>query len=318
MQGTGIPEFPYTIMTADDLYLMDIFGGEDKYFRLGADIDFNGTSVSESFRPIPLCCAQFDGCGHTIRNVYVNTDSEVSLFENTLSPTYLSETTVKNLRLSNISLTGKTVSLVTNGIKDEGAVTVHFANCVFPVKIKLLDEIVNPTAKNCDLLTGEKTTADVYGCTMAIDLISTLSFPVLSGGTAARSRFQVRYDLRKDLSSSMTGNALFYGSSFVDCYFFGTVSAESNLYDGRFCFAQNGSFNNCYQVIGYRNFTDVYWNSEIKSTCFYDSGLIGEGVTVRNTAETSSSPAVIHALTTEQCKDALYLQTIGFYCEGID
>ncbi len=80
--GTGEPNDPYQISTADDLMLIENFGS-DEHFILTADIDLNpnlpgrkvfGIAVIRYFSGV------FDGNGHTVSNLTIIGDYNLGLF----------------------------------------------------------------------------------------------------------------------------------------------------------------------------------------------------------------------------------------------
>lgn len=110
MAGEGTASSPYIVKTVDDFRTISqkVSEGENfkgKYFNLGADLDFssvNGASwipAGDSTNPFE---AVFDGAGHTMKNLIINSFS----FEHLGVFGYLgAESTVKNLTLENIRFT---------------------------------------------------------------------------------------------------------------------------------------------------------------------------------------------------------------------
>lgn len=78
MTGGGTAEAPYIVMDAADLdAVRDNLGA---YYELGADIDLGGeewTPIGSSGQPFT---GTFDGDGHTISGLYVNSDDDAGLF----------------------------------------------------------------------------------------------------------------------------------------------------------------------------------------------------------------------------------------------
>jgi len=99
----------YTLNTVEDLYGLTILSSttnfEGKTIKLGADITLNNGNAADwansaptnAWMPIQIFAGTFDGQGHTISGVYVDTSIEKSgLFRETTP-----KSTVKNLRLVN-------------------------------------------------------------------------------------------------------------------------------------------------------------------------------------------------------------------------
>lgn len=68
MTGTGTQTDPYIIMDYTDL--CNITGGSNKYYKLGADIDFSQTDRKSDAGSIVVAFKELDGDGHTISNYF--------------------------------------------------------------------------------------------------------------------------------------------------------------------------------------------------------------------------------------------------------
>ena len=72
MTGTGTQTDPYIVMNYEDFCNMN--GGSDKYYKLGADIDFAQTDRTSTSGAIGLSFKQLDGDGHTVSNFFRRVD----------------------------------------------------------------------------------------------------------------------------------------------------------------------------------------------------------------------------------------------------
>lgn len=315
MTGTGTQTDPYIITTADELYEMDTLGGASVYFKLGADIDFNGTAYAENYVSIPLKCKELDGDGHVIRNICATNMSGVaSAFTIYNTATSSDIQTIKNLTLEGVYLKGnKTYFFASYNASG----TLVLSNCKIICRFTATTAFLNGTYDyNCLMRDGARyIQADL--CTFVLTADLQLPFPILAKGTASRCQFRLNISILNSDSGYSHREAFFYYTTMNDCYFFGELSQTLGTGDEGIVFAVGNTHSNCYQVIEYKNLKNALWNATIGSTCFYDNEAKGSAF-VSNTAGTSYNPDLLYGLTTEQCKDAEYLKSIGFMCEGAD
>lgn len=305
MTGTGTSTDPYIITTADDLYQMETLGeGGNKYFSLGNDIDFNDTAYGESFIPIPMRFYEFDGCGHSIRNIKYSNPSGVAYAFKLFSTAIAGDTmTIKNVRFENIYLTGNTANVFSG---ESAGGSLNIKNCAFSVNITPTSVVTNGTYGTAGLMNDCGRT--VYYDLCSLNIVSNLKavYPVLGGGSVSRS--QIILDVNILESSTATGNAVFRGTSLSDCYIFGEIKAAGTKEISQLPFVSSVSANNSYQAVKYIGIPQVSWSSSFGGVCFYDADVAGDAVI-------SSSSALLYGLTTEQCRSAEYLKSIGFVVE---
>ncbi|MDE6425824.1 MAG: hypothetical protein K2K89_06775 [Ruminococcus sp.] len=314
MNGTGTSENPYIIMTATDLFSMNETGGNDVYFSLGADIDFNNTPYAENFTPITLNCKKISGNNHVIRNVnYVTPESNSSMFILTGENQNI---IIENLNIENIRLSGKNVFLFENTEKNNN---ISLEHCTIVMNdIIILDPTsADETYKHCIMHdNGIKISADY--CTFAIKAQSYKIYPFFSGDTILHT--QMKFEIYVNAFSSTAGgyNSLLADSVVSDSYFF--VNLTSNVTSGTFVVdfsSRTCKFSSCYLVCEMCSVVlNVYWYGEIQSTCFYDSDVIRKHNTIASVS--GSKPNSIYRLTTQQCKNPEYLRSIGFGCMGAE
>ena len=313
MNGTGTKENPYIITTAEDLYSMGDSGGSEIYFSLGADIDFNDTSYAENFTPITLNCKMFSGNGHIIRNInYSTPESNASMF--IVSCVNI---TVENLKTENIRILGKNVFLFGNsGIR----CNISLKHCTFVMNdmIILSQLTASLTNKYC-LIHDHNIKISADYCTFVAKLQSEKSYPFFSGDNVSYSQTKAEIYINSSANSGNDYSSFISESVISDSYFFLNITAPENDNISDFDFSSHGSkFNSSYLVCEPADAISViYWYGDIRSTCFYDNTLIR-----KNNADTSvrsdTSMVNIYALTTQQCKNPVYLRSIGFNCVGAE
>lgn len=313
MNGTGTIENPYIIMTADDLYSMGDSGGSELYFSLGADIDLYNTPYAENFIPIPINCKVFSGNGHVIRNVnYSTTTGNASMFivsgENV---------TIENLRIENIRLIGKNVFIFG---KSGTICNISLKHCVFVMNdiIILSQAIVSSANKYC-LMHDHNIKISTDYCAFVVKLQAEKSYPFFTGDIVSHSQVNTEIYISSFENSGNSYSSFLSDSVVSDSYFFLKIITPENANSGTFDFSSNsGKFNSSYFVCEPSSKVSlIRWNGEIRSTCFYDNILIRKNnvnIAVRNTSNTLN----IYALNTEQCKNPVYLRSIGFNCVGAE
>lgn len=315
MTGEGTQTNPYIITTADELYSMGTLGGTDVYFRLEADIDFNGTQYAETFEPIPLYCAELDGNGHTIRNIYCNSDSTVTVFSDMTSNTSAQTAVIKNLVIENTELVGADITFFA---KNSGSVkgTIRLEGCCFSIRFTLTAKVTNGSSSQKGLLHDIYRIPDVYMCTMKIEMKLVAGHPLIAKGTVNRSQFDVNVSFVDSRISSQGYTALFSSTDMTDTAVFGRISADNTGTANCYHYADEGNHSNCYQAVEYNNISTLYWNSTIRTPCFYNKDLAECVTEFSNSPSSGVNYSEVLALTTEQCKDAGYLRSAGFICEG--
>lgn len=310
MRGTGTQERPYIITTAEELYGMKELGGEDAYFELGNDIDLNGTAYSESFEPIPLNCAVFDGKNFALRNIYKNAPTaDLCAFQTLFSGTV----TVKNLLLDNTTLMGLSVSL----IKASGKIssTVNMYDCTILLNMKRTSTTTNSSSsisKTC-VMHGENVVVNTELCSISVNGDFASPFPFIRNGRVYRTHIDINYTMRMLYSSSVYDSAFFSSVSVDDSWISGRVKSTEKTTTAKIMHMSdtNAKFDNFYHIVTYEEIPSMNWYGRLNA-CFYDSDIIGS-------AECNGTEIYIknfYALTTAQCKDAEYLKSIGFACEG--
>ncbi|MBE6861586.1 MAG: hypothetical protein E7497_01615 [Ruminococcus sp.] len=316
MTGEGTKTNPYLITNVQELYSMVEAGGTDVYFRLDTDIDFNETEYAENFVPIPLYCAELDGNGHTIRNIYCNTSGTAVVFSDMTSTESSNTVEVKNLTLENVELVAADITFFA---ADSGTTsgTINLSECIFSMRCTLTQSLVNSTTAYKGLMNGRYRKVNLYLCTVKLEFNGIKEHSLLTGCTVNRSQFYVDIRYISGNSKSYAQTSLFYKVDMTDTAVFGKVKADNTATTNVYHFAGENKHSNCYQAIEYDNVATMCWDACIISPCFYNADLASGVKTVTNEPDSGTTYAVnFLALTTEQCKDAEYLRSVGFICEG--
>ena len=309
MDGTGTSTDPYVITTVDELYSMNTTGGNNVYFKLGRDIDLNGTQYADNFQVIQLKCASLDGDGHKIRNIiHNNATSTVSVFN------VMNTTEIKNTVFENIRLSGKEVTFFTSA--DSTSRTVSLDRCVFAVKAEYnYFGTVASGSKRC-LMHREYLKLNCNLCTFSIDASFTVPYSVISDSTINRCQFNLNVSyITPNTNVSELYSCVSY-CNVSESYFVGKIegkySSSSNYNFAGISSSSNSTFSASYIAFDITGIADFYFSSSFTSICFYDITRAGNA-TVKNGV--SATAGRLLGLTTEQCKNAEYLRSVGFECE---
>ncbi len=314
MTGTGIKTDPYIITTVDELYEMDTLGGYNVYFKLGADLDYNGTEYNKNYVRIPFKFAELDGDGHSIKNIHIENPDAYAVVANLYNESYAPSTQVmKNVNFENTIVSGKYVHFFA-GPAD--TTSLNITNCKFSVTFRPGGNQTNGNSGNSSFMSTGCRYLYFDLCTFAITMDLMNAYPLLCNGSFKRGQIDVniRYLHGNDYSTQNDG--LFYFETVTDSYIFGNVAQLGEPIEGKnnFYFSIYGTHKEFYQVIRYTNISDVYWNSSIMSPCFYDKDVAGN--INMGTYSSNPNPGWIYSLSTEQCKDAAYLRSLGYLVEG--
>ncbi|MDE6035514.1 MAG: hypothetical protein K2G36_06350 [Ruminococcus sp.] len=310
IKGKGTAENPYIIMTADDLYFMSSIGGSDVYFSLGADIDFNNTPYADNFRPITLDCKHIAGNGHVIRNVnYVVNGSDASMFVLTGDSQKIS---VENLYIENIRLTGKNVFLFGN-TGENNSISLRYCTIIMNDITASEPDTASETHKHC-ILHGAGIEISADYCMFVIKSSSKTVYPYFSGDTITHSQMNFEIFVNDFVRSTGGYNSVITESDVSDSYFFVNITTSKISGLSTFDFSSKKCvFSGCYLVCEVSSLIyNLYWYGNIITTCFYDVDVLRRNNTV--TSVNGDNIKNIYKLTTEQCKDAEYLRSIGFSC----
>lgn len=317
MQGTGTQENPYIIMNADDLYSMETTGSNESYFSLGADIDFNNTQYAENFVPIPLVCKKFIGNGHVIRNInYSVTDRNASIF--TVSgDTDGTDITIEGLRTENIRLAGKKSFVF--GITG-GKCSISILHCTLVVNdMSTLDLINASSSDRFCLMHDNNITVSADYCTLVLNAHFYKMHAAFLGDTISHSQMRIEINTGNVMGSGNNYNAICSGSSVSDSYFFLKVNSRSTTSAELDFSSADSIFNRTYAIFQeIKGFKTIYWYGRIGSLCFYDKDVLAQTISHPVLLLDSSYVSNLYNVSTENCKNPVYLRSIGFECMGAD
>lgn len=304
MTGSGTQADPYIITTIAELYSMGDTGGASVYFKLGNDLDFDGTT----FSTIPLKCAKFDGNGKMLRNIVYNNPSSTSSIFNVMRS---STTIFENLTVENLIITGSSVSFFSSAY----APTIEMTNCSFSGYVSYGTASTQSTAYK-GLINDSNTIVKMELCTLALKIDYVTAVAVICRGYIKHSQLRLEITALNFASVATNADGLFSNTTVTDSYLFGSISktnASGNTDDYLFS-NSNTYFSNFYSVFTFgAGISTVHWKGTISTPCFYDSEVTFADHTV--TFNVGTNPGNLFALTTAQAKDVSYLRSIGFNCE---
>lgn len=298
MTGTGTKTDPFVITTMEELMTMDEWSTRQSYAALGADFDFSDIANPQ---PIHLKCMELDGCGHTIRGIYVtkpNDDVYILVFSDAKGGS--------SFGLKNINIEAEAIAKRFGFVCPEdlsNVVYTTFTNCNIKITVH------EGTTTGNRLFNSNGIVMTFNYCTVTIN--GTLYAEHELFGDCYLTGCQIMINIKifglySTPFKSMKG--IFESAKAVDTGFHGRYDKTPTI-ERIALFSGGGTFTNCYQAIEYPECNKVYWFGTIQSPCFYDAE--------KNSASMMTSAGIpVFALTTAQCKDAEYLSSIGFSCEG--
>jgi len=297
MTGTGTQTDPYIIESFEDF--LNISGGENSYYKLGVNIDANDTPYAEGWEVVHLNCYSLDGNGHCIRNIFINSVSKSYAFIRDSSELHIS-----NLNIENAVIMSNGQASLFYGSTAQG--TPSFT------EIKLFLSNVNITAELRTEKVSSPSTFSVISGNIAVQIndstlntriIADYNYNFINGNCF---NCHIRLDLTFfDSSSSYTAVKGSANNTMIT----GTINYTGASSSVRFVLADY--LNNSYFVIKSTGITSMTIKN-CTSVCFYDHDVLGLTVSIAG-----SGSSFLKSLTTEECKDADYLTSIGFICGGV-
>jgi hypothetical protein len=293
MLGTGTQLDPYQITTVAEFRSMN---DSTAYYKLMNDLDVNDSEWASNWTQATIACKQIDFNGYELRNInganafYTSADIEFY-----------------NPKLINIVLTGADCCFCSTPSGIVVAFTGGGENNVGQLSMQFMGDRIN----NGLLATGVLQLTNIAGTINA----TSNSFDKGLGRTisttyAATSSLNVHLNINWHVTNSTSGYILYGRGSnckSIKTMIIGKFSAGSGATQGDFKlfdFRDSSATSQCYCAVEFDNISNVkFADSSPDTTCFYDAELAG----ITMTAQTN-----VHALTTEQCKDKDYLNSIGF------
>lgn len=301
MTGTGTKTDPFVITTMEELMTMDEWSTRQSYAALGADFDFSDIADPQ---PIHLKCMELDGCGHTIRGIYVakpNADVYILVFSDANGGT--------SFGLKNINIEAEAIANRFGFVRPEdisNVVYTTFTNCNIKITVH------EGTTTGNRLFHSNGIVMTFNYCTVTVNATLYAEHEIFGDCYLTGCQIMINIKVFGSYSTPFKNmKGIFESARAVDTGFHGIydktpIGATAAIFSG------GGTFSNCYQTIEYPGCTLLAWYGTIQSPCFYNV----EKYTGRLITTTGNSANSVFALTTAQCKDAEYLNSIGFSCEG--
>ncbi len=275
MLGTGTQLDPYQITTVAEFRSMN---DATAYFKLMNDLDVNDSEWASGWTSVTLRFKEFDGDGHEIRNIN-DTSSN-----NTI--TFASSGVFKNVKILNTIKDRGTIFHLNNSLNLDFTDTIISANFVESVSSYIFYSDSNNSAYMFNVRNS--------AITVSGKLTSVLGGYV---GNATILNCMINFD-----NAIISGNIIYVGGGNRINKISLTGKATITT-SGRYLFGYAPK--SCYCAVDFTDSTykPKFSNTDPADACFYDKDLMGETLT----AQTN-----VHALTTAQCKDKDYLNSIGF------
>lgn len=293
MQGLGTIVNPYQVTTIAEFRSMN---NVTAYYKLMNDIDAN-TFNNGVWTPCTIAFQQFDMAGNTIRNInytggsgnaiqitatlYKDINVNNGTFENCiLKPTqpndlfYISSN--KNVNFNNVTFSVDAENTVSSSaiFHSFGGTGIFIFNyCTLSIKMKM---------QNC----GSKLQGRFNRCAIYIDAIDINgtygSANPLVGNYNVNTPCRVQYSYIRGTYTMLSGAS--NDSTYYPLIMWGAISS--------------------YFAIAFTNVNYAGMGTSNSTTCFYDATIANVPNMYKSTAD--------YALTTAQCKDKAYLNSIGF------
>lgn len=292
MEGTGTSLDPYQVTTVAEFRAMN--GGRTTYYKLMNDLDVNDSEWAGAWTGAALNFASFDGGGYEIRNIIMaGGDYAIQCYN------YQTQCTIKDIKFTNVILDSVGCFLYVTGATSVGRTDT---TAVYRMSLSVVCRGVTQIFKGA----GGSATFRIYLFDCAL---------TISGRLQAIGAQMAQLNLNRVLIE--LDDTVFYGTSrahILGDYSNGSVVKVAILGTASFEAAKTSWFNSNIATTVRNCYIAVEVTSEIKPstfsgttayTSFYDVDLYGAPMAV--------AQANVYALTTAQCKDKNYLNSIGFW-----
>ena len=326
MNGTGTQTDPYQVTTADEF--VTAVGGEGNYVKLMNDIDFNKGNYYNITSPIEIQCSEIDGQGYKLDNLLIiNTDILFRIYHNS------SNNIILNIKNIVFEILGLDIYKGYDIFRKDSAIDLDqiiFTDCDFRIKIKQYANEI----KFFNFAYTKQTTFNncIFNMEVTLNTDKNLIFFKSSclGNYMKFNNCMINLDIYKNIKlSSGSLRELFwiYDKTYMNfCgifinlynniehdsttrdYLHTLLLAYNNTsayvyFNNSYIIAKNkGLYNSCIKIS-----RSDYQSVNFINKCFYDSTLANGVFTDASFYSTKFLP-----LTTEQCKDAAYLESVGF------
>lgn len=296
MTGTGTQTDPYIVMNADELIEATSVaeGGDARYVKLGADINMDGhVNVDMHFY-------ELDGDGHSITNIV--TQNAVGLLIHVYSTAI-----IKNVDFTSCSFQRTTSPQGTAPFRfiPNAICTITFRGCSYSMKFTSVNSAYKAELFNLYSLSSNKNIrVKVQRCVLDLTCISENALvPVAKVVTHGYIEFEWSHiKINSTFERYASNENLVDATSFDHCYFTGKVTPPTQptgTTSGSSVF--KGDFNNCYAAIESTGIAIPVMSGSTTGAVFYDGDIYSK-----------ESESKFKRLTTAQCKDIDYLNSIGF------
>lgn len=331
MNGEGTQASPYQVTTADEF--IEAIKQDNAYVEILNDLDFNNskywnikttTSVSTNSSTYPehafeLKCSNINGNNFKISNIFMCDTNVLFLL-------YRANTTVSidNLIFEVIMLNYNKsyCSLFHTYIN---AFKITFSNCDFRIKLNSVND-----SQNLFTIGSNGCSYNWVNCIFNIDcyIYANITNNIFFNNSSSTNifrycEFNINIINNKKTSFGTNVGYIFRSSyTFYFCPIFINVynnieAANSQILMNIGNYLQRSILNNSYIIVQSKGtypakiaFTDASNNKffDCNSTCFYDTDVSTDLIYYKTSSITN-----LNGLTTEQCKDASYLNSIGFF-----
>ena len=293
LNGDGTQENPYQITTVAEFRGMN---DSNAYFKLMNDLDVNDSEWATGWTEATMNFLELDGDGKSIWNI--NADLSGANVNNGVGVFYVSKnSTIKNLNIMNTIMAGTNVRLFR--VQENGAI-FNIEGCQVYLDFNTASSHVTRHNFN-GVLCGYPTLMGINKC--VLNLKGTTSCVLVYGygsGDGAITNNHFVIDIKKTNVDTNSKHLMYAGNVFSKNFIRGKLELIGST-DFNFTM---GKPQQCYIACEIISSSVVKFSGQNPtSACFYDQELAG----ITMTAQTN-----VHALTTAQCKDKDYLNSIGF------
>ena len=250
IQKTSVPDGYIAITTVEELDQIREYAWESKNFILMSDLDLGGVTWDPIGTPNGPFTGLFDGNGHTISNLYIDTGDHnyyspyVGLFG------YAPEATIKNLNLSN-------AKIITDNSYDYVGSVAAFA------------EVVENCSSDCMV-----TATCIYGGGIVGNADTVLKCYFTGNVQFSYEKYNQYSDTQYTAYGGICGNA----STIQECLNKGAVRAEIPLYQGITISFLGGVIGTGRYIDSCSNLAAVYQSGRGSSLHLFTGGILGGSI----------------------------------------
>ena len=275
--GTGTISDP---MLVEDIYDFRAMNDDSFYYKLVNDININDSVYADKWTTVTLGFMIFDGDGHTIKNLII--DGIIGIYVSSkfldLSPI------IENLNFENLL------------IKNNGKLLLRTsANCYWSkfknCKISMYLNNISYTSQGC-------TDCFLDGCSISIRAINYngSSYPIFNLLSTSYTHYRCMFYIDIEEISTVTTPTILSNGILQECAVIGKIRKNINQ-----AIRLSSIIKDSYYAISTTNVTTII--DSVQGICFCDKDILN-----------CTPPTSMFTLTTAQCKDVSFLNSIGFLC----